>query len=361
MRMGMGLNMIIRTFEQRDNAVMLEIEKKCPQGDDKWALGVEKHGDILARYDMYDNWNVMVAEEDGEVAGWAGWTTKEEPLQKIKFVYLTEVMVRPESRRAGVATELIKAAERDAKGGGSDHIYCFIYEPNHASKSLFHGLGYSETAGLHQCAISAYKQARLTGALSIENPDKNDYPEVTNLINDYCREHKHFIPFRAERFEEHLHRIPAYGPGDFWIARNGREIVACAGLWESSVLADLYYAKEPIGMKIMGGIFRLLSPLVKLPDLPSEGERFKFRMVIDYAFRPKSSDAMRELLAFLNNRLVEAAIDFMVIVIDPRDRMFETIKSLHPQIEIWSAYEKMLDGETSEPRPLYVDARDLIP
>ena len=39
---------------------MLEIERLCPQGDQNCALGVDKK-DIIARYKMYDNWNVLVA------------------------------------------------------------------------------------------------------------------------------------------------------------------------------------------------------------------------------------------------------------------------------------------------------------
>ena len=35
-------------------------------------------------------------------------------------------------------------------------------------------------------------------------------------------------------------------------------IVACAGLWDSSVLAEVYYAREPLELKIMGKLFGLL-------------------------------------------------------------------------------------------------------
>jgi hypothetical protein len=31
---------------------------------------------IIPRYEMYDNWDVLVAEEDGKIAGWIGLTVK---------------------------------------------------------------------------------------------------------------------------------------------------------------------------------------------------------------------------------------------------------------------------------------------
>jgi hypothetical protein len=65
----------IRPFEESDNRDLLEIEALCPQGNEKCAMGVKKE-DIIACYRMYDRWKATVAEVDGRVAGWAGWTVK---------------------------------------------------------------------------------------------------------------------------------------------------------------------------------------------------------------------------------------------------------------------------------------------
>ena len=73
----------IRPFAETDNEALLQIEKLCPQGDDKCALGVDKKGDISARYKMYDNWKMLVAEDEGRIAGWIGWTVKQDPVRAI--------------------------------------------------------------------------------------------------------------------------------------------------------------------------------------------------------------------------------------------------------------------------------------
>ncbi len=69
----------IRPFEERDNTAMLEIERFCPQGNEKYAWGADRSLDIIARYRLYDNWKVLVAEDDGKIAGWVGWTVKHSP------------------------------------------------------------------------------------------------------------------------------------------------------------------------------------------------------------------------------------------------------------------------------------------
>ncbi|AAM03651.1 TPA: GNAT family N-acetyltransferase [Methanosarcina acetivorans] len=101
----------IRPFNEADNKSMLEIERLCPQGEETCALGVDKK-DIIARYKMYDNWNVLVAEVDGKIAGWIGLTVKPTHGREEKYAYLPEVMVHPAFRKKGVATKLVEEAEK---------------------------------------------------------------------------------------------------------------------------------------------------------------------------------------------------------------------------------------------------------
>ena len=130
----------IRPFEVGDNATLLDIEKLCPQGNEKYAMGVDKR-DIIARYELYDNWNVLVAEEEGKVVGWIGWTVKHDPIQRETFIYLAEVMVHPEFREKEIATKMATEAEKNARETGLGHFYCYIFEPNDASKALSEKLG----------------------------------------------------------------------------------------------------------------------------------------------------------------------------------------------------------------------------
>jgi len=111
----------IRPFQDSDGSMMLEIEELCPQGDERYALGVKKT-DFIARYRMYDNWKVMVAEEEGQLIGWIGWTVKN--TLRRPYVYLAEVIVHPDFRERGVAARLTAVAEDWARNARADHIYC---------------------------------------------------------------------------------------------------------------------------------------------------------------------------------------------------------------------------------------------
>lgn len=350
----------IRPFEEGDNAQMLDIEKLCPQGNEKCAMGVDKKTDVIARYKMYDNWNVLVAEEEGKIAGWIGWIVKRNPIQKEQYVYLTEVMIHPEFRRKGVATKLVKEAEKNAREIGADHNYCYIYGLNYTSRSLFEMLGYSKMLDAKICALSVYKKANVPQKFTIDRIYKNEIREVVSLINNYYTGRTHFVPYTPESFESYVNRIPAYGLDNFWVVKDEGKIVACAGLWDCSVLADFCYTKEPLMWKVMRGLFGFLSPFVKTPKIPAEGEYFKLHFITDYAFELITPDAMLKLIGYFNNILFEANRDCFAAVLDPNDHLFEIIKKLKPQIETWNVFAKSFEGELPKFSPFYVDIRDMI-
>jgi len=332
----------IRPFEEDDNASMLEIEKLCPQGNEKYAMGVDK-SDIIARYELYDNWKVLVAEEEEKVVGWIGWTVKRDPIQEEQYVYLAEVMVHPEFRRKEIATKLVTEAEKDARETGFGHIYCYIFGPNDTSKVLFGKLGYSNMGVFKPCAISAYKKANIAQKFEIESIDKNDIPEVVNLINDYYAGRAHFVPYTPESFESYVNGIPAYGLENFLVVKDEGKIVACAGLWDWSVLGNMCYTKEPHIWKVMRGVLGFLSLFGKMPKIPAEGEYFKGHYVTDHAFEPKSSDAMSNLIGYFNNILFDAKRDFFVAQLDPNDPLFGIIKKFKPQIDTWHVFAKAFE------------------
>ena len=130
----------IRSFRESDNATILDIDKLCVQGNEKYAWGVDKSPDFIARYEMYDNWSILVAEEEDKIAGWIGWTVKDNPIRNEKYAYIAEVMVHPEFRRRGIATKLVAEAEKKAKENGAGYIYCYIFGPNDSSRKMFENI-----------------------------------------------------------------------------------------------------------------------------------------------------------------------------------------------------------------------------
>lgn len=360
-RMREGVIMVsIRPFEERDNAVMLDIEKLCTQGNEKLAMGVDKSPDIIARYSLYDNSQVLVAEENGKIAGWTGMTVKHDISRGEQYVYLVEVMVHPEFRRKGIASKLVMEVEKRARQIGSSHIYCLIIEQNTASKRLFENLGYSNMRELKICGVSVFKKAAISQKYSIERIEEYEIQDAVDLINEYYSGHAHFVPYTPGIFRSYINRITAYGLENFRVVKENGNIVACAGLWDCSVLQRMCYTKEPFMWKVMRGISGFLSLFTKMPCIPAEGEYFKVHYVADHAFRQNSSDAMLNLIGHFNNFLFENKRDFFGTQLDPVDPMFKIIKKYNPQVESLCVYVKAFEKDLPKFGPFYFDTRDAI-
>lgn len=352
---------LIRPFNEDDNQRMLEIERFCPQGDEKCAMGVDKK-DIIARYKMYDNWDVFVAEEGGKVSGWIGLTIKTDPEKKEKYAYITEVMVDPAFQRTGIATKLIKEAEKKSQEMEAAYAYCYIYETNKASRFLFEKMGYSEMRNIKFPGISTYKKMDVLSGYSIKPADIKKIDDAVALINEYNSGFIHFTQFTNQTFESHVKLTPGYGQENFWVVRDkDNKIVACAGLWDSSELFNLYYAREPAAIKVMKSVFVALSHITRVPKFPGEGEHFKILYIMDYAFNKKQPDAMLALLKYLNNLSIDRGQDFLMAMTDPEDDLLAVIKKLKPQTETWNVFAKSFEGTLPTFSPFYVDFRDMIP
>lgn len=351
----------IRPFSDNDNQNLLEIERLCPQGDENCALGVDKT-DIIARYRMYDNWNMLVAEEEGKIAGWIGLTVKPAFERNVKYAYITEVMVHPAFRKAGVATQLLKKAEEKALKMGSRYTYAYVYESNNASKSLFGKMGYSSVRDIKTPALPTYKKSDISPEYSIKPVDRKEIGDAVSLINEYNSGFIHFLPFTAQTFEARLKAIPWYGLENFWVVRDkNNKIVACAGLWNNSKLGNLYYAREPVVMKMMRSAFGVLSHITKVPKITAEKEHLKLLYIADYAFDRRQPEAMLALLKWLSNLSIDMKQDYLMTATDPDDDFLAIMKKLKPQIETWNIFAKSFEGDLPTFSPFYTDIKDMIP
>ncbi|MBM4242080.1 MAG: GNAT family N-acetyltransferase, partial [Euryarchaeota archaeon] len=274
----------IRPFKESDNEQILAMEKLCPQGDENYALITDKSLDASARYKLYDNYHFLVAEESGEIAGSIGWVVKKSNKGDL-YIYLVEVNVHPNFRRQGIASQLINEVEKHAVDIGANYIYCYIYEPNKASKVLFTKYSYFNPIYFKSCVLPVYKTVKIPEKFVVKRIKKNEIHEVVDIINHYYEGREHFIPYTADSFESFVNGIPGYTLDNFWVVKEKGEIVACTGLWDTSRLVNYYYKKLPLSVKAISAIFKFLNKLTKMPKIMSEGEYFKLNFMVDPAFK----------------------------------------------------------------------------
>jgi ribosomal protein S18 acetylase RimI-like enzyme len=99
---------------------------------------------------------VLVAEEDGEIAGFAFGETEQRGR-----AHLNVACVRPESRRQGVMKALLAEFAAQARAAGSEHITLDVDTSNEVGRAVWQRLGFTEFSQRLFASIEAL-EARLT-------------------------------------------------------------------------------------------------------------------------------------------------------------------------------------------------------
>jgi L-amino acid N-acyltransferase YncA len=91
---------------------------------------------------------LIVAERDGEISGWAGWVGYDDPADYYAGVAECAVYVAPDVRSRGVGAELLEALAAEAPKAGIHKLLAKIFTTNEASIALFRNCGFREV-GTH--------------------------------------------------------------------------------------------------------------------------------------------------------------------------------------------------------------------
>jgi L-amino acid N-acyltransferase YncA len=92
---------------------------------------------------------VIVAERDGEVVGWASWAGYDDPAEYYGGIAECTVYVGRASRRAGIGAALLEALVEEVPKVGVHKLVAKIFTTNEASIELFRRGGFREV-GTHR-------------------------------------------------------------------------------------------------------------------------------------------------------------------------------------------------------------------
>jgi L-amino acid N-acyltransferase YncA len=91
---------------------------------------------------------LIVAEHDGQVVGWAGWSGYDDPADYYAGIAECAVYVGRETRGRGVGAELLEGLAAEAPNAGIHKLVAKIFTSNEASIALFRRCEFREV-GTH--------------------------------------------------------------------------------------------------------------------------------------------------------------------------------------------------------------------
>ena len=107
----------------------------------------EGYGRFLTSQLDRDDGIVLVAERDGDIAGYVYATLEERSWRELRDAcgYIDDIVVRDTARRGGVATALMGAAMEWMRSRGAPRVLLWSATPNEVAQQLFSRLGFRRT------------------------------------------------------------------------------------------------------------------------------------------------------------------------------------------------------------------------
>lgn len=347
--------MKIRKATPKDNQKLITLQKKCPMGTEL-ILQLDSSPDFFNRSKGYKDWTVLVAEEDQQIIGSAGYAVKEKTIAGSKYrgVYEYGFIVDPDQRRKGIASQLQEAIEEHAAGAEADFLHLNITEDNLASHGLFTKHGFKPIRSCSPLMFMAY-QKHEPDHYKIRKMKEGDIPVVVTLLNEYNEGVDFYTPLTTESFKKSFTRLPFFNLDDIYLYDHDT-IKAVAGYWDYNRIMRFTLLSYNTRWKVMSTMAKLMGIFKPMPRLPGVGEQMSNWYLTPFAYR--DPDAASQLLMHVLNLAREQGVSMVSLPVDVESPAHNDFDALGPNKGSFTWYLKELK-ETPDIKQIYIDPRDI--
>jgi len=349
--------MIIREAVQDDNPKLIELQKKCPMGSDM-KLQMDSSPDFFNRSKGYEDWNVLVAEEEGIILGSAGYAVQHKPIgdETYSMVYEYGFMVDPEARRKGVASSL--QIEIEKRVSDADYLHLNITEDNIASHSFFKGHGFKPVKKCAPFMVMAYKEHKVEN-LKIRKMRDGDIPVVIELLNETYRDYELYEPFTESSFRENYGKLPFYSLDNIYLFEQDT-VLAVAGIWDYDKVMKFTLLEFNNRWKMMRLMTKIMGLFTAMPKMPGAGEQMSNWYLTPLGYR--APESANQLIGYLLNLAKKQGVGMISLPIDVDSPIKEVLSGYRYSEGSFTWYMKSVSGKKLPEmgtRPLYVDVKDV--
>lgn len=351
------LGMNIREATDSDNHHLLQLQKKSPMGSDL-VLQLDSSPDFFNRSRGYEDWHILVAEDDGHLLGVAGYAIQKKPiLGKIhSLVYEYGFMVDPDSRRKGVASAL--QSEIEKRNADVDYFHLNITEDNVASHSFFNKQGFQPVRNCGPYMLMAYKEFQVD-PYRIRQVKKGDIPVIVDLLNQTYENYEMFTPFTAESLTELIDRLPSFSLSDLIIFEQDT-MRAVVGFWDYDKIMKFRMLGFNTRWKLMRLFTNFMGRFTDMPKMPGLGEQMTNGYLMFLGYR--DSEAAEHVIGHVLNRAKSLGVGMVSLPLDRESHIPEVLSKFRHGLGSFIWYMKSnygLEIPNFPDKALYVDPRDV--
>lgn len=351
----------IREATENDNEVLIELQKRCPQGT-SFVLGVDSSPDYFARSRPFKDWYVFVAIADGSIVGSAACAFSSTYVGGSQFrtAYEYGFMVDPPHRRKGIAVKLQEYIEHVARDKKIDLLHLDITEDNVPSINLFSRMGFRKVKDCATFSLVAYRKQRIFREANVRKMMRRDVGRVADLLNEMYQDYDFFTPFKAGDFLEYVERMPYFDFHNILVFEDDEGIKACLGYWNYNKVRKYIVQRFNWKSKTQIFLMRLMGLFTKVSSIPRPGEPLLSYNLTTLAY--KDSESVTELMKHVVNLALENEINFLHIPLDPESQTATLLSQFrHTKVKLHFFVKSLQRKELPNlgKRKLYIDISEM--
>lgn len=326
----------VRKTRPSDNEALIDIQRRSPQGVD-FVLGTDSSPDYFNRTMPYANGHVFVAEEDGQVVGASSCAFLNTVVSGVpcNAVYGYGLMVDPDHRRKGIATQLNREVTSFIDEQGVDLRFLVIIEGNVPSINLVNKLGYTLLRDFLRVSVMMHKGQAPAHPEHIRQMEEADAGDVVELLNEYYRGYDLYVPFTVESLLDEIERYPFFEMDDIHLYVDEDGLQACIGCWDYNKITRYSVLKIPQEM-------RDAAIASNAPFIPEMGMTFSMYFSHYPAYRDEGGFV--DLMRFINGILRGRGVHYITVPVNAGTPMHDLLVGFPHVVSNTHLYVKPTEG-----------------
>ena len=317
----------LREARPDDNAALLGLERKSPQGT-RLKMHSERR-DYLYRARLFGNHRTIVAVDDGKVFGVLGATMKTVWLagEDARAAMFYDLRLDPNYRTNLLGRHMLRnwlEMEKWAQGEGARIIYGMVKADNTPMLVMQrHKEGYRAAGRMVILSRAVYRRFRIR-----EQPEQVDLTVHNREMGEaVAAEYGDLALFPADLRTAYLTE-PMRETGLFSCYRLEREgSSASVGLYRVSREIWTRVVELPWYYRAARPVVEAIQPMMALPKIPREGDQVLYYHLFNHlAHGPEGMRLWSEIVRYLNNIALDEGATLMTGMFDPSDRFFDAYR-----------------------------------
>ena len=348
----------IRQAEKADDAQLTALQARCPQGT-SIVMKIVNVPTFFSRARIYENSRVYVACEGDRIVGSGACAIRNaivgDAIAPVGYVF--EAFVAPESRRKGVAGQLLKRREDHLRREGAALAYTLIMEGNIPSMRYIERQAYKRRRTFVIAGLHVFREMTVPDHDKIRPAVRNDLEAIGDLLNQTWRNHSLYEPVSAASLNAVFARTPGFSLNNLVVREEAGEIVACVGCWDWANVMEITVLALSARMRFVSLLINAARLFRTMPDSIKPGTRLSQIMLTPIGFRDAS--CLGALVRHVNNVAARKHADIIYCVSEPGHALLKNLSGFFRVYTDIHLYIKPLREGVRLHDPIYINGMDL--